>query len=77
MHETIAAFEEVNEILRLLTMHLGPDAVLVNAEIHVLDGLDTDQLEGPFLSAHQTLLFAGILEAGDAGFEPSTSSSSL
>jgi divalent metal cation (Fe/Co/Zn/Cd) transporter len=45
VHETIAAFDEVNEILRLLTMHLGPNAVLVNAEIHVVDGLDTDQIE--------------------------------
>jgi divalent metal cation (Fe/Co/Zn/Cd) transporter len=26
-------------------MHLGPNAVLVNAEIHVVDGLDTDQIE--------------------------------
>jgi divalent metal cation (Fe/Co/Zn/Cd) transporter len=24
---------------------LGPNAVLVNAEIHVVDGLDTDQIE--------------------------------
>jgi divalent metal cation (Fe/Co/Zn/Cd) transporter len=45
VHEAIAAFEEVNEILRLLTMHLGPNAVLVNAEIHVVDGLDTDRIE--------------------------------
>jgi cation diffusion facilitator family transporter len=45
VHEAIAAFEEVNEILRLLTMHLGPNAVLVNADIHVVDGLDTDQIE--------------------------------
>src|SRR5215212_4005453 len=45
VHETIAAFKEVNEILRLLTMHLGPNAVLVNAEIHVVDGLNTDQIE--------------------------------
>ncbi len=45
VHDTTAAFEEVNEILRLLTMHLGPDAVFVNAEIHVVDGFDTDQIE--------------------------------
>ena len=45
MHETIVPFDEVNEILRLLTMHLGPNAVLVNAGIHVVDGLDTDQIE--------------------------------
>jgi len=45
VHEAIDAFEEVNEILRLLTMHLGPNAVLVTAEIHVVDGLETDQIE--------------------------------
>jgi len=45
VHETISGFDEVKEILRLLTMHLGPNAALVNAEIHVMDGLDTDQIE--------------------------------
>jgi len=28
-----------------LTIAVGPNAVLVNAEIHVVDGLDTDQIE--------------------------------
>ncbi len=32
-------------MLRLLTMHLGPSVVLVNAEIHLVDGLGTDQIE--------------------------------
>src|SRR5215210_1955702 len=45
LRETITAFPEVNEIVRLLTMHLGPESVLVNAELHVADGLDTDQIE--------------------------------
>jgi cation diffusion facilitator family transporter len=45
LRETITAFPEVKEIVRLLTMHLGPESVLVNAEIHVSDGLDTDQIE--------------------------------
>lgn len=45
IRETIASFPEVAEVLRLLTMHLGPNSVLVNAEIHVVDGLDTDQVE--------------------------------
>jgi divalent metal cation (Fe/Co/Zn/Cd) transporter len=45
VHEAIAAFEEVNEILHLLTMHLRPNSVLVNAEIHVVNGIDTDQIE--------------------------------
>ena len=45
LREVMSSFEEVTDVLRLLTMHLGPNAVLVNAEIHVVDGLDTDQIE--------------------------------
>ncbi len=45
LREVITSFDEVSEVLRLLTMHLGPNAVLVNAEIHVVDGLDTDRIE--------------------------------
>lgn len=40
------SFPEVSRVLRLLTMHLGPHDVLVNAEVHLVDGLDTDQIEG-------------------------------
>ncbi len=32
-------------VLRLLTMHLEPNAVPVNAEIHIVDRLGTDQIE--------------------------------
>jgi cation diffusion facilitator family transporter len=45
LREIMTSFEEVTDVLRLLTMHLGPDAVLVNTEIHVVDGLETDQIE--------------------------------
>ncbi|HLM78915.1 MAG TPA: cation diffusion facilitator family transporter, partial [Rubrobacteraceae bacterium] len=45
LRETMNSFDEVTDVLRLLTMHIGPNAVLVNAEIHVVDGLDTDQIE--------------------------------
>ena len=45
LRNVMTSFEEVIEVLRLLTMHLEPNAVLVNAEIHVVDGLDTDQIE--------------------------------
>ncbi|HVF03151.1 MAG TPA: cation transporter dimerization domain-containing protein [Rubrobacteraceae bacterium] len=45
LRNVMTSFEEVTEVLRLLTMHLEPNAVLVNAEIHVVDGLDTDQIE--------------------------------
>jgi len=39
------SFPEVTEVLRLLTMHLGPNEVLMTAEIHVKDGLDTNEIE--------------------------------
>ncbi len=46
MREVMESFPEVSGVLRLLTMHLGPNDVLVNAEVHVADGLDTDDIEG-------------------------------
>lgn len=45
LRKVITSFSEVTEVLRLLTMHLGPSAVLVNTEIHVVDGLETNQIE--------------------------------
>jgi divalent metal cation (Fe/Co/Zn/Cd) transporter len=45
IREAMLSFAEVTDVFRLLTMHLGPDSVLVNAEILVKDGLDTDQVE--------------------------------
>lgn len=39
------SFPEVEDVFRLLTMHLGPNSVLVNAEIHLADGLDTERVE--------------------------------
>ena len=45
IRETMLSFPEVTDVIRLLTMHLGPRSVLVNAEIHVADGLGTDQIE--------------------------------
>ena len=45
IESAINSFSEVTEILRLLTMHLGPNEVLLTAEIHVKDGLDTNEIE--------------------------------
>ena len=39
------SFPEVTQVLRLLTMHLGPNEVLLTAEIHVKDGFDTNGIE--------------------------------
>lgn len=45
LDEIVRSFPEVRDILRLITMHLGPDSVLVNAEVHLEEGLETDQIE--------------------------------
>ncbi len=45
IRNAMLSFPEVKEVFRLLTMHLGPNDVLVNAEIHLADGLDTDEVE--------------------------------
>lgn len=36
---------EVQQVLELRTMHLGPNKVLLVARLHLRDGLDTDQIE--------------------------------
>ena len=41
----ISTVPEVKEIVNLLTMHLGPDDILVNIDINFVDGLSTDQVE--------------------------------
>lgn len=45
IREVISSFDEVESVLRLLTMHLGPSSTLVNAEVHLIDGLDTNDIE--------------------------------
>jgi cation diffusion facilitator family transporter len=43
--EAIKRVPEVQEVLELLTMHLGPEEVLVNVNVNFVDGLNTDQVE--------------------------------
>jgi len=45
IREAIKRVPEVQEVLELLTMHLGPDEVLVNVNVNFIDGLNTDQVE--------------------------------
>ena len=45
IEEIMVSFSEVTEVLRLLTMHLGPNSALLTAEINVVDGLTTDEIE--------------------------------
>ncbi len=41
----IASVPEVKEVMDILTMHLGPDDILVNLNINFVDELNTDQVE--------------------------------
>lgn len=45
LHEVLRSFPEVVHVARVLTMHLGPEDVLVNADVQVRTGLATEQLE--------------------------------
>jgi cation diffusion facilitator family transporter len=41
----IAKVPEVREVVNILTMHLGPEDILVNLDINFANGLSTDQVE--------------------------------
>ncbi len=45
LREIITSLPEVTGIYRLLTMRLGPENTLITAEVHLVDGLNTDQVE--------------------------------
>ena len=45
IERTIEEFGEVDEVLQLLTMALGPNSLLVAARIDLSDGLDSEQVE--------------------------------
>lgn len=45
IHEAILSVAQVDRILDLLTMHMGPDDILVNINVHFKDDLTTDQVE--------------------------------
>ncbi len=45
LHEVVRSFPEVVHVARVLTMHLGPEDVLVNLDVQVRKGLATEQIE--------------------------------
>ncbi len=45
LEQAIAGFPEVQEVRELLTLILGPNALLVAARIDLADGLDADRIE--------------------------------
>ena len=55
LREILLGFSEVTDVYRLLTMSLSPNNVLVNAELHLIDGLTTDQIEQTLERATQAI----------------------
>lgn len=45
IHQTICSMPEIRQCGSLLTMHLGPDDILVNIDVEFIDDLSTDDVE--------------------------------
>jgi cation diffusion facilitator family transporter len=45
INQAICSMSEIRQCGSLLTMHLGPDDILVNIDVEFIDGLSTDELE--------------------------------
>ena len=45
IREAVESVPQVERALEVLTLHLGPEEILVNLNVHFRDGLDTDALE--------------------------------
>lgn len=45
IEKAVLSVDRVQRILELLTMHLGPDDILVNINVQFRDGMSTDELE--------------------------------
>jgi divalent metal cation (Fe/Co/Zn/Cd) transporter len=45
IQQAVNSMDQVDRILDLLTMHLGPNDILVNIDVQFKDGLTTDELE--------------------------------
>lgn len=43
--QVIGKIPEVNKVVNMKTMHLGPQNILVGIQVNLVDGLDTDQIE--------------------------------
>ena len=69
IREAIDSCDDVDEIRDLLTMHVGPDDVLVNVEIAFKDGLDTDGVEAAILAVEERI-FEAVPTAAKIFVEP-------
>jgi divalent metal cation (Fe/Co/Zn/Cd) transporter len=45
VHDRLTSYDEVDSVVELLTMHLGPESVLVAARVDLTDSLSSAQVE--------------------------------
>jgi cation diffusion facilitator family transporter len=45
IRDAVTGVPQVADVVQVLTLHLGPEDILVNLNVHFADGLDTDGLE--------------------------------
>jgi cation diffusion facilitator family transporter len=74
IRSAIESCDNVDEIRDLLTMHVGPEQVLVNVEIAFADGLDTDGVEAA-IRAVEERIFDQVPSAAKIFVEPRRPSS--
>ena len=43
--DVVSLIPEVNKVVTMKTMHLGPTTVIVGIQVNLVDGLDTDKIE--------------------------------
>jgi cation diffusion facilitator family transporter len=55
IREAVESIPEVEGVRDLLTMHVGPDDILVNVDIWFRDGLDTDGVEDAIVRVEQRI----------------------
>lgn len=59
----VLALHAVESVGRLLTMHLGPDEILVNLDVDLVDGLDDDDVEQAIDDVEDAI--RGVLPSAD------------
>ncbi len=69
IREAIETIPETEQIRDLLTMHVGPEEILVNVEVAFRDGLDTDGVEDAIRTVERAIRDA-VPEVGKIFVEP-------
>jgi cation diffusion facilitator family transporter len=54
--KSIQEIPEVNKLISMRTMHLGPEDILVGVQVNLVDNLDTDQIESVTDAVEQKIM---------------------